>query len=229
MSAASINAALSSFPAERTGQMTGVAQQKAPPIARAHSGTLVHLKVGDPPEVAQPHVDADPGIEQRAQLGRRRKLAPCISLVAIDKNKPTIVRQRREQSEPSRPYDDAATFGRAGKAKFHVGDNIPTLIGLSLEMLLHRMARHAVGTARTQRVSRREDFRSASGLERHPKPRRIIFDRPHFGTVFDHEAEALQMLAQDCLGAPLRKAALKLILAAYIREVRGPDLPQTRT
>jgi hypothetical protein len=94
---------------------------------------------------------------------------------------------------------------------------------------LHRMARHAVGTACTQHVSRGEDFRCASGLERHPQPGRMIFDRPHVGTVFDHKAEALQMLAQDCLGAPLRKAALKLILAAYILEVRRPDLPQTRT
>jgi hypothetical protein len=37
------------------------------------------------------------------------------------------------------------------------------------------------------------------------------------------------MLAQDCLGAPLRKAALKLILAANIGEACGHDLPQTRT
>ena len=229
MSAASINAALSPFPAERTGQMSGVAQQKAPPIAQALNGTLVHLEIGNPSEIAQPHVDADPGIEQRAQLGRRRKLAPSISLVAIDKNKPAIVRQRREQPEPSRPHDDAAAFGRAGKAKFHVGDNISTAIGLSLEMLLHRMARHAMATACTQHVSRRDDLRSAAGIERHAQPGRIIFDRPHIGAEFDLKAKALQMFAQDCLGAPLRKAALKLILAANIREVRRPDLPQTRT
>jgi hypothetical protein len=37
------------------------------------------------------------------------------------------------------------------------------------------------------------------------------------------------MFAQDCLGAPLRKAALKLVFAANISEVRGHDLPQTRT
>ena len=37
------------------------------------------------------------------------------------------------------------------------------------------------------------------------------------------------MFAQDCLGAPLRKAALKFVFAAKISEVGGHDLPQTRT
>lgn len=37
------------------------------------------------------------------------------------------------------------------------------------------------------------------------------------------EAKARQMFAQDGLGAPLWKAALKLILAANIGELRGHD------
>src|SRR6202045_694755 len=122
--------------------MGGVAQQETPPIAQALNGTLVHLEIGNPSDIAQPHVDADPGIEQPAHLGCCRKLAPWISLVAIDKNKPAVIRQRREQSEPSWPHNDATAFGRAGKANFHVGDHISTAIGLSSEMLLHRMARY---------------------------------------------------------------------------------------
>src|ERR1700730_18952802 len=91
--------------------MGGVAQQETPPIAQPLNGTLVHLELGNPSEIAQPHVDADPGIEQRAQLG-----CSCISLVAIDKNKPAVIRQRREQSEPSWPHNNATAFGRAGEA-----------------------------------------------------------------------------------------------------------------
>ena len=96
-------------------------------------------------------------------------------------------------------------------------------------MLLHRVARYAMATACAQHVSRRDDLRSAARIERHTQAGRIIFDRRHIGAEFDLKAKALQMFAQDCLGAPLRKAALKLVLAANISEVRGPDLPQTRT
>jgi hypothetical protein len=209
--------------------MAGVAQQETPPIAQARNGTVVHLEIGNPTEIAQPHVDADPGIEHRAQLLRCRKLASCISLVAIDKNKPAVIRQRRDQHEPSRPHNDAAAFGRAGKVKFQVGDQIATAIGLASEMLLHRMARYAMATACAEHVSRRDDLCSAAGIEDHAQAGRIILDRRHIGAEFDLKAKALQVVAQDCLGAPLRQAALKLVRAADTSQARVPDLPQTWT
>ena len=46
--------------------MGGVAQQETPPIAQALNSTLVHVEIGNPSEIAYPHVDTDPGIEQRA-------------------------------------------------------------------------------------------------------------------------------------------------------------------
>jgi hypothetical protein len=82
--------------------------------------------------------------------------------------KPAVIRQRREQSD-----NDAAAFGRAGKANFHVGDHVSTAIGLSSEVLLHRMARYAMATACAQHVSRRDDLRSAAGIERHAQAGRI--------------------------------------------------------
>ena len=171
--------------------MGGVAQQETPPIAHPLNVTLVHLEIGNPSEIAQPHVDPDPGIEQRAQISCRRKLAPRISLVAIDKNKPAVIRQRREQSEPSRPHNDAAAFGRAGKSKLHVGDHISTVIGFSREMLLHRMACYAMATACAQNVSRRDDLRSPVGFERHAQVGRNIFDRCDIDAEFDLKAKAL--------------------------------------
>ena len=45
---------------------------------------------------------------------------------------------------------------------------------------------------------------------------------------FDLEAKALQTLAEDCLGAPLRKAALEPIGAAGFREIIARDLAQAR-
>jgi hypothetical protein len=83
--------------------------------------------------------------------------------------------------------------------------------------------------ARAQHVGRGEDLRSAAGIERHPQAGGVVLDRRHFRAERDLDAEALEMLAQDCFGAPLRQAALKLILAADTREIRGRDLLQTRT
>ena len=88
-------------------------------------------------------------------------------------------------------------------------------------MLLHRMARHTVGTACAQHVRCREHFRSAASLERHMQAGRAIFDRLYLCAVFDLDAKALHMFPQDGLGAPLRQAALKFILAADIGEFRG--------
>ena len=58
------------FPAERTGQVTGIAQQETPPIAQALGGALVHLEVGNPSQIVQADVDADAGIEQCIQFVR---------------------------------------------------------------------------------------------------------------------------------------------------------------
>ena len=96
-------------------------------------------------------------------------------------------------------------------------------------MLLHRMARYAMTAARAQHISRRDGFRSTAGIKRHAHALRIIFDRRHFGAKFDLKAEALQMFAQDRLGAPLRKAALKLVRAPGVSEVLPRDFVQTRT
>ena len=63
------------FPAERTGQVTGIAQQEAPPIAQALGGAVVHLEVGNPSQIVQADVDADAGAEQCIQFVRCRKLA----------------------------------------------------------------------------------------------------------------------------------------------------------
>jgi hypothetical protein len=49
----------------------------------------VHLELGDPTEIAQSHIDASPGIEQRARFGYRRQLALRFSLIAIEK-KPAV-------------------------------------------------------------------------------------------------------------------------------------------
>jgi hypothetical protein len=100
------NRRVHSLSAERTGQMAGIAQQETPPIARALSGAPVHLEIGNPSEIVQANVDADARIEQCAQLVRGRKLASCISLVAIDENEPAVVRQWREQ--PRRVGDEGA-------------------------------------------------------------------------------------------------------------------------
>ncbi len=98
-------------------------------------------------------------------------------------------------------------------------------------MLLHRMAGsgYAMATARAQHISRGDGLRATASIERHAQAVRSIFDRRHFGAEFDLKTEALQMFAQDCLGAPLRKATLKLIRTAGIGEVLARDLAQTGT
>jgi len=53
----------------------------------------VHLELGNPAEIAQSHVHAGPGIEQRAQFSCRGQFALRFSLVAIDENQPAAIRQ----------------------------------------------------------------------------------------------------------------------------------------
>jgi hypothetical protein len=93
-------------------------------------------------------------------------------------------------------------------------------------MLLHRMARYATRTARAQHVSRGDSLGAAAVLEHHPQAGRIVLDRRHLRAVFDRDAEAVQVLAQDRLGPPLRQAALEFIVAADIGEFRPRDLLQ---
>ena len=139
-----------SFAAQRAGQMGGIAQQEPPPVAQALDHALVHLEGRHPAEIAQPHLDAGPRIEQRAQLGGRRKHVADIGLVAIDENQPAVVRQRREQDESGRPDNEATALRRASEANFCVGDPVAAVVSLPGEMLLHRMARYAVTTARAR-------------------------------------------------------------------------------
>ena len=91
------------------------------------------------------------------------------------------------------------------------------------------MARDAMRAARAQHVSRREGLRPAATFEHHPQAVRVFLDGPHFRAVFNLHAKACQMLAQDCLGPPLRQAALKLVLAPDTSELRRRDLLQVRT
>src|SRR5919198_1344420 len=96
-------------------------------------------------------------------------------------------------------------------------------------MFVHRMARDAAAAARSQHVSCRDGLRSTASLELDAQGLRLVVNRSHFGAELDLEAAALQVLAQDCLGAPLRKAALELVLAAGIGEMLAGDLAQART
>ena len=86
-----------------------------------------------------------------------------------------------------------------------------------------------MAAACTEHITRRDDFRAATGIERHAQAGRIVFDQCHLDAEFNLQAETLQMVAENCLGTPLRKAALKFIPAADTGQVRGRDLPQPRT
>jgi hypothetical protein len=94
-------------------------------------------------------------------------------------------------------------------------------------MLVHRVPRYAVTTARAQQVSGRNGLRSPAGIKRHAYAIRIISDRRHFGAKFHCKAKIVQMLAQNRLGAPLRLAALKIIARTSIGKILAPDFLQT--
>ena len=209
--------------------MSGVAQQKSPPIAYALSGPHVHFEIRNPSQIVQTEVDADAGIEQCPQLFRGRKFGPHVSLIAIDEDKPTVARERREQPEPGRPHNDAPAFGRTWQADFRVGNNKSAVVSLAIKMLLHRMARYAVSAARTEHISHRETLGSAATFERHAQAGRVIFDRLYLCAVLNVDAYIPQVIAQDGFGLPLRQAALKFMFASDTREFRGRDFLQTRS
>jgi hypothetical protein len=96
-------------------------------------------------------------------------------------------------------------------------------------MLVHRVPRYAVATASAQQVSGRNGLGSPAGIKRHAYAIRIIFDRRHFGAKFHCKAEVVQMLAQNRIGAPLRLAALKIIVTTGISKILAPDFLQTGT
>ena len=96
-------------------------------------------------------------------------------------------------------------------------------------MLVHRVTGDAAPAPSAQHVSRRDDLRFSAGIERHAQTVRIIFDRCHAAAEFDLQPLALEVIAQNAFGAPLRKAALKFKWAAGSGEVDGRDLLQART
>jgi hypothetical protein len=49
---------------------------------------------------------------------------------------------------------------------------------------------------------------SAAAFEHNARSGRISIDRCHFSAEFDLKTKTAQVVAQDCLGAPLRQAAL---------------------
>ena len=209
--------------------MGSIAQQEPPPIAQALDDALVHLEGRHPVDIGYPHLDAGPGVEQCTELGGRRKRLAGVGLVAIDEDQPALVRQGREQNEAGRSDDQPAALRRAGQANLRIGDPVATVVGPSGEMLLHRMTGDAVAAAGAQHVSHRNGLAAGTGLERHAHALRMVFDRFNFSAEFDLEAKALQTLAQDRLGAPLRKAALESIGAAGIGEIVAGDLAQPWT
>ena len=71
---------IQSLAAEWTRQVSGIAKQKAPPVAQALSGPHVHFEIRNPLQIVQTNVDADAGIEQRPELAGGRKFGPRIGL-----------------------------------------------------------------------------------------------------------------------------------------------------
>ena len=153
MSAASMSAAFSPSPPSGLDRCAASPNRNRRPSLRRSTDALVHLEVGDTQRRSlsptSTPVRASSSAPSSAAVGSSW---PRIGLVAIDENQPAVFRQRREQDEPGRPDDEPAAFGRAGKADFRVGDPVAAIVGLSGEMLLHRMARDAMAAARAQHV-----------------------------------------------------------------------------
>src|SRR5262249_58918428 len=51
----------------------------------------------------------------------------------------------------------------------------------------------------------------------------VLFDRKNGSPAFDENAEAIQVLLEDCLSLPLRQAALVLVSAADAAERAGGE------
>src|SRR5262249_17418959 len=51
----------------------------------------------------------------------------------------------------------------------------------------------------------------------------VLFDRKNGSPAFDENAEAIQVLLEDCLSLPLRQAALVLVSAADAAECAGGE------
>ena len=162
----------------------------------------MHLEIGDPAQIAQADVGADPRVDHCAKLGGGRRIVARIGRVAADENEPAILRQRREQDEALGADDDSGGLGRNGKTKLDVGDHVSAPIRLPGEMLAHGMAGDAVTAAGAQEVTRLDDLRSAADVERDPDRLGGGVDRGDLGAVFDLDAARRQMIAQDLLGLP---------------------------
>ena len=146
--------------------MAGVAEQKPPAVAETLGFAPMHLEIGDPAQIVQADVGADPSVDHRAELGGGRRIVAHVGLVAADENEPATVRQRREQDEAARADDDAGGLGRDREADLDVGDHVLPVVGVADEVLLHGMAGDVVSAAGAQKEMRLHDLRSVTDTER---------------------------------------------------------------
>src|ERR1700735_491280 len=116
--------------------MPGVTQQEAPAVAEGWDNALVHLEVRSPAQVGESGVGSDPGVDQRREFGRGRRLRALVVLVAVDEDEPLSFGQRREQHETARPYDDAPPSRRRRQSQPPVRDDETPAIGFAVKMLL---------------------------------------------------------------------------------------------
>ena len=79
-------------------------------------------------------------------------------------------------------------------------------------------------TARAEHVAERRGLDLAVGAAKADVERvGVLFDRKNGRPAFDENAEAVQVLGEDCLGLPLRQAALVLVRAADAAESAGGE------
>jgi hypothetical protein len=86
-----------------------------------------------------------------------------------------------------------------------------------------------MATTSAQYVSCRDRLPLTAAFEHNARGGRIGIDRYHFSAKLDLNTKTAQVVAQDCLGAPLRQAALILVGRAGISELLARDLPQAGT
>ena len=82
--------------------MARVAEQKATPVAQAVGHAPMHAEVRHPTQIVQPGRLPNSRINQRRQRPLVRTLGQVV-FVAVDENKPAILRQRRNSTNPPGP------------------------------------------------------------------------------------------------------------------------------
>ena len=80
-----------------------------------------------------------------------------------------------------------------------------------------------LAAARADEIVRSNDLLTAALVQRHCDAIAIGFDRRRLDAELDGKPPARQMVAQHRLGAPLRLAALELVLAPQARELDERD------